>query len=73
MIQRQGQVQATRYFTTLIGLLRDRSLFLEEIRSGIKLKSKVTSLLICSSLFFCRLWWDYWLLPQHCSSFVFSG
>ncbi len=52
MIQRQGQVQATRYFTTLIGLLRDRSLFLEEIRSGIKLKSKVTSLLICSSLFF---------------------
>jgi hypothetical protein len=30
MIQRQGQVQATRYFTTLIGLLRDRSLFLEE-------------------------------------------
>src|SRR4028119_584855 len=48
----QRQFQATRYFTVLIGLLRDRSLFLEEIRSGIKLKSKVSSLLICSSLFF---------------------
>jgi hypothetical protein len=50
MIQRQ--FQATRYFTVLIGLLRDRSLFLEEICSGIKLSSKSTALLICSSLFF---------------------
>jgi hypothetical protein len=50
MIQRQ--FQATRYFSILIGLLRDRSLFLEEICSGIKLSSKSTALLICSSLFF---------------------
>lgn len=50
MIQRQ--FQATRHFTVLIELLRDRSSFLEDIRSGIKLKSKSTALLICSSLFF---------------------
>ncbi|MCP2730140.1 actin-binding WH2 domain-containing protein [Limnofasciculus baicalensis] len=50
MVQRQSQ--ATRYFTTVIELLRDRSLFLDEIRQGIKLDSKVTALLICSSIFF---------------------
>ncbi|HEY9634727.1 MAG TPA: actin-binding WH2 domain-containing protein [Coleofasciculaceae cyanobacterium] len=50
MIQRQ--FQGTRYFSVLIGLLRDRSSFLEEIRSGIQLKSKTTALLICSSIFF---------------------
>jgi hypothetical protein len=50
MIQRQ--FQATRYFTVLIGLLRDRSLFLEEIRSGIKLETKIIALLICSSILF---------------------
>ncbi len=50
MIQRQ--FQATRYFTVLIGLLRDRSAFLEEIRSGVKLDTKNTALIICSSLFF---------------------
>jgi hypothetical protein len=50
MIQRQ--FQATRYFSVLIGLLRDRTSFLEEIRSGVKLDSKSTALLICSSLFF---------------------
>lgn len=50
MVQRQ--VQTTQYFTTLIGLLRDRSLFLKEIRQGIKLVGKITALLICSSLFF---------------------
>ena len=50
MIQRQ--FQATRYFSVLIELLRDRSLFLEEIRSGVKLETKNTALLLCSSLFF---------------------
>ena len=50
MIQRQ--FQASRYFTVLIGLLRDRASFLEEIRTGIKLKTKITALLICSSIFF---------------------
>jgi len=48
----QDQFQATRYFSVLIGLLGDRTSFLEEIRSGIKLKSKSTALLICSSIFF---------------------
>lgn len=48
----QPQFQATRHFTVLMGLLRDRSAFLEEIRSGLKLDSKITALLICSSLFF---------------------
>ncbi|MCP2730141.1 actin-binding WH2 domain-containing protein [Limnofasciculus baicalensis] len=50
MVQRQSQ--ATRYFGTVIELLRDRSLFLAEIRQGIKLDSKITALLICSSIFF---------------------
>jgi hypothetical protein len=48
----QRQFQGTRYFAVLIGLLRDRSSFLEEIRSGIKLETKNTALLICSSIFF---------------------
>ncbi len=50
MVQRQSQ--ATRYFGTIIELLRDRTLFLGEIRQGIKLDSKITALLICSSIFF---------------------
>ncbi len=50
MIKRQ--FQGTRHFAVLISLLRDRSLFLEEVRSGIKLESKNTALFICSSLFF---------------------
>ncbi|AKG24004.1 hypothetical protein [Calothrix sp. 336/3] len=40
-----------KYFGTLINLLRDRQIFLEEIRQGIKLPSKIFSLLICSSIF----------------------
>lgn len=50
MIQRQ--LPATRYFTVLMELLRDRNSFLDEICSGVKLKSKITALLICNSLFF---------------------
>jgi hypothetical protein len=50
MIQRQSH--ATKYFTVLIGLLRDRQLFLEQIRQGIQLPTKITALLVCSSLFF---------------------
>lgn len=44
--------QSTGYFTTLIGLLRDRSAFLEQIRQDVKLNSKITALGIYSSLFF---------------------
>ena len=50
MVQRQSQ--ATRYFATVIELLRDRSLFLAEIGQRTKLDSKITALLICSSIFF---------------------
>ena len=50
MVQRQSQ--AKRYFTTVIELLRDRTYFLSEIRQSIKLDSKITALLICSSIFF---------------------
>ena len=38
-------------FTTLITLLRERQNFLEEMRQGIRLPSKIISLLVCSSLF----------------------
>jgi hypothetical protein len=48
----QRQFQATRYFSTIIGLLRDRQVFLEDIWQGIKLESKIIALLSCSSLFF---------------------
>lgn len=40
-----------KYFAVLIWLLRERQGFLEEIRQGIKLPSKIISLLVCSSLF----------------------
>ena len=40
-----------KYFAVLIGLLRERQSFLEEIRQGIRLPSKIISLLVCSSLF----------------------
>jgi hypothetical protein len=50
MIQRQ--FQTTKHFSVLIGLLRNRTAFLEEIRDGIKLETKNTALLLCSSIFF---------------------
>ena len=40
------------YFSTLITLLRDRPSFLEEIRNGTKLESKIVALIVASSLFF---------------------
>ncbi|BAZ33367.1 hypothetical protein NIES4074_58770 [Cylindrospermum sp. NIES-4074] len=40
-----------KYFAVLIGLLRDRQTFLEEIRQGVGNPSKIISLLVCSSLF----------------------
>lgn len=40
-----------KYFAVLIGLLRDRQGFLEEVRQGIRLPSKIISLLVCSSIF----------------------
>lgn len=40
------------YFSTVISLLHDRKEFLEEIHQGIRIKSKITALLISSSCFF---------------------
>jgi hypothetical protein len=40
------------YFATVMALLRDREAFLEEIHKGIRLKSKISALLISSFCFF---------------------
>ncbi|AFZ23282.1 hypothetical protein Cylst_0958 [Cylindrospermum stagnale PCC 7417] len=49
MIERK--TTSIKYFPVLLGLLRDRQIFLEEIREGVRLPSKIISLLVCSSLF----------------------
>lgn len=41
-----------KHFAVLIALLRDRKIFLTEIRKDYKLESKIVSLIISSSLFF---------------------
>lgn len=46
------EFHSQNYFTVLIDLLRDRESFLEEIRQGVRLKSKIIALLVCSSLCF---------------------
>ena len=40
------------YFSTVVTLLRDRQVFLEEIHEGVKLKSKISALMISSFCFF---------------------
>ncbi|AFZ04320.1 hypothetical protein [Calothrix sp. PCC 6303] len=47
----EPQPKTNRYFGVTIGLLREREGFLEEIRQGIRLPSKIMSLLVSSSLF----------------------
>ncbi|MBW4641538.1 MAG: actin-binding WH2 domain-containing protein [Goleter apudmare HA4340-LM2] len=49
MMERQST--SIKYFTVLIGLLRDRKVFLEEVSQGVRLPSKIISLLVCSSIF----------------------
>jgi hypothetical protein len=44
--------EGIQHFHVLIGLLRDRQSFLEEIKQGIKLQTKATSLFVASSIFF---------------------
>lgn len=44
--------QTARYFAVLIGLLRDRSGFMEEIRSNVRIQNKIIALLVSSSIFF---------------------
>jgi hypothetical protein len=41
-----------KYFSVVMYLLRERQQFLEDIREGVKLKSKIFGLLIASTLFF---------------------
>ncbi|BAZ38305.1 hypothetical protein NIES4101_42420 [Calothrix sp. NIES-4101] len=48
----QKKKQGIQHFHVLISLLRDRQEFLEEIKQGIKLQTKATSLFVSSSLFF---------------------
>ena len=43
--------KSIKYFGTLTSLLRDRESFLDEVRAGVRLPSKIISLLVCSSLF----------------------
>ncbi|MDJ0619893.1 MAG: actin-binding WH2 domain-containing protein [Calothrix sp. MO_192.B10] len=45
------QSSGSKYFAVTISLLRDRKLFLEEIQQGVRLPTKIISLLVCSSLF----------------------
>ncbi|AFZ04319.1 hypothetical protein [Calothrix sp. PCC 6303] len=40
------------HFSVLLGLLRDRQNFLEEIRQGVRLENKAISLFVTSSIFF---------------------
>jgi hypothetical protein len=40
-----------KYFVVLIGFLRERQGFLEEVRQGVRLPIKIISLLVCSFLF----------------------
>jgi hypothetical protein len=47
----EKRTQGNKNFAVLVTLLRERQGFLEEIRQGIKLPSKIISLLVCSSLF----------------------
>ncbi|MEH2347575.1 MAG: actin-binding WH2 domain-containing protein [Nostoc sp.] len=49
MIERKSS--GIKYFAVLIGFLRDRPGFLEEVRQGTRLPNKIISLLVCSSLF----------------------
>ena len=48
----QKNKQGIQHFNVLLGLLRDRQNFLEEIQQGIRLQSKATSLFVASSIFF---------------------
>ncbi len=48
----QKKKQGIQHFNVLLGLLRDRQNFLEEIQQGIRLQSKATSLFVASSIFF---------------------
>ena len=52
MLQKKSQTQGIKHFNVLISLLRDRQNFLEEIRQGVRLHRKTSSLLVSSSICF---------------------
>lgn len=49
---RKRKVNEMKYFSVIMYLLRERQEFLEDIRKGVKLKSKILGLLISSFAFF---------------------
>ncbi len=49
---RRKKSSRSNHFTVLIGLLRDRKTFLDEVRGEVKLNRKISSLLVASSCFF---------------------
>ena len=70
----QSQGEPVKYFSVVMYLLRERQKFLEEIREGVKLKSKIFGLLdllqkkyvlslkLCSSLGQTLNYWVDWHL-----------
>ncbi|MBD2532048.1 actin-binding WH2 domain-containing protein [Nostoc flagelliforme FACHB-838] len=50
MLKKQNR--GIQQFSVLVNLLRDRQLFLEEIRQGVRLENKISSLFVTSSIFF---------------------
>lgn len=48
----EKQTYKIQHFGVLLSLLRDRQSFLEEIRQGVRLKNKINSLFVSSSIFF---------------------
>jgi hypothetical protein len=46
-----NKLSGNSHFGVVIGLLRERQVFLEEIREGVRLPSKIISMLVCSSFF----------------------
>ncbi|MBD2609837.1 MAG: actin-binding WH2 domain-containing protein [Nostoc sp. ZfuVER08] len=48
----EKQSHSVKQFSVLVNLLRDRQLFLEEIRLGIRLENKISSLFVASSICF---------------------
>ncbi|MEH2330182.1 actin-binding WH2 domain-containing protein [Nostoc sp.] len=50
MLKKQNR--GIQQFGVLINLLRDRQSFLEEIRQGVRLQNKISSLFVSSSIFF---------------------
>jgi len=51
-VELRNRKTSSNHFSVLIRLLRDRRIFLEEVRTEYKLESKIASLLVASTFFF---------------------